>query len=282
MYSMSKEFWHAYSTNRMAVFAVITILFIGLLALAGPYISPYDPFDTRAGAPFLSPNPEHPMGTDNLGRDVFSGVLFAVGTSLIVSFLAAATSTIIGLLVGATSGYFAGGCDTILMRITDIFQVVPRFFLALIVVAIFGRTIFNIILVIGVLSWPPTSRLVRAEVLSLRERSFVEASKAIGESTARLVFAEILPNVMPVVIVSASLQVGQAILLEAGLGFLGLSDPLTMSLGRMLENAQMFIRLAWWLWLFPGVMIFLIVLGLNAIGDGLSDALSPRYKGLQR
>jgi peptide/nickel transport system permease protein len=270
-------FWQRYKRNRLAVLGLgITSVFVALSIVAS-LISPFDPLK-MVGQPFLPPMGSHPMGTDDLGRDIYSGVLYGSRISLIVGFLAAGTSVAIGMLVGGISGFFGGKIDDLLMRITELFMVIPRFFLALILVALFGANVWNIIFVIGILSWPGTARLVRAEFLSLKEREFVEAAKAQGAKNTSLVFEEILPNATPPIIVNGSLEVARAILLEAGLSFLGLGDPKLPSWGVMLSNAQRFIRSAWWMAVFPGFAIFLVVLGLNLVGDGLNDALNPRLK----
>jgi peptide/nickel transport system permease protein len=216
------------------------------------------------------------MGTDNLGRDVLSRFLWGAQTSLFVGFAAAAASTILGVLVGTFAGYVGGFVDSLLMRVTELFQVIPRFFLALLLVALFGANIWNIIFAIGVLSWPVTARLVRSEFLSQRQRYYVDAARMQGASTWNLIFAEIMPNVMGVVIVNSTLMVGQAMLLEAGLSYIGVGDPSTVSWGTMLNEAQRSLGRAWWMSVFPGLGIFLSVLSLNIVGDGLSDVLNPR------
>jgi peptide/nickel transport system permease protein len=165
------------------------------------------------------------------------------------------------------------------MRVTEFFLVIPRFFLVLVIVALFGNSIWNVILVIGVLSWPVTARLVRVEFLSIKEKEFVEGARAIGASDVRIILSHILPNATPPIVVSGSLQIARAILMEAGLSFLGLGDPNQISWGVMLYNAQRFLRHAWWTAMFPGMAIFFVVMGFNLVGDGLNDALNPKQKG---
>ena len=219
------------------------------------------------------------MGTDDLGRDMLSRFLYGARVSLTVGALAAATSCTIGICVGATAGYFGGWIDQSLMRGAEFVEVIPRFFLALLVVALFGASVLVIIGVIGLLSWPQIARLTRGEFLTLREREYVVAARAIGVGDAALIFGEILPNAAPPLIVMATLQVSMAILLEAGLSFLGLGDPTRPTWGLMLNNAQPFIRTAWWMAFFPGAGIFVTVAALNLVGDGFSDVLNPRLRG---
>ncbi|MFG1955458.1 ABC transporter permease [Micromonospora sp. NPDC048830] len=253
----------------IALFAVIAV-FADLLATDRPGATGPDTL--------LNPGSQAYMGTDSLGRDVFSQFVHGARLSLLVGLLAAALAIIIGVLVGSLSGYFGGWLDTALMRLTELFQVVPRFILALVVVAMIGGGIDRIIAVIGLLSWPPAARIVRAEFLSLREQEFVEASKAVGLRTRTTIFSEILPNALPPVVVIASLDVAQAILLEASLSFLGLGDPDVVSWGTMLHQAQQYLREAWWLSVFPGMAIFLAVLAFNLLGDAFNDARNPRLK----
>lgn len=273
-----REFWRRYRRNRAAVLGIGIVLFFGGLALFAPLLAPFNPLATGKDS-FQRPDSRYLMGTDDLGRDLFSGVLSGARTSLLVGVLAALTSTLIGVVVGAFAGYYGGMIDDLLMRITEFFLVIPRFFLVLVIVALFGSSIWNVILVIGILSWPMTARLVRVEFLSLKEKEFVEASRAAGATDLRIILRHILPNATPPIVVSGSLQIARAILLEAGLSFLGLGDPNQMSWGVMLYNAQRFLRHAWWTALFPGIAIFLVVMGFNLVGDGLNDALNPKQKG---
>jgi peptide/nickel transport system permease protein len=270
--------WRIFARSRSAVVAAAILAVLALLAALGAWIAPFDPDKVGVGATMAAPGTLHPMGTDELGRDVFSRVLVGIRVSLLVGLGAAAVSTGLGVLVGGLAGYFGRFVDDALMRVTEVFQVVPRFFLAILLVAFFGASIFNIILAIAVLSWPEVARIVRAEFLSLRGRQFVDAARVAGASTATLIFLEILPNALGPVVVNTTLQVGQAMLLEAGLSYLGLGDPSQVSLGLMLHQAQQIMRTAWWATAFPGLVIFLAVLSLNLVGDGLNDVLNPRSR----
>jgi peptide/nickel transport system permease protein len=232
-----------------------------------------------AATPFVAPGPTHWMGTDDLGRDVLSGVVHGARTSLRVGFLATCIALAIGGAMGSLSGYYGGRIDSLLTGVTEWVLVIPRFFLALLLVAIWGASTWNIIVAIGVLSWPLTARLIRAEFLALKEREFVMAARAVGSGDVAIITRQILPNALAPVVVNGSLEVGSAILLEAAMSFLGLGDPRAVSWGSMLFNAQGFFRDAWWMSVFPGLAIFLVVLSLNLIGDGLNDALNVRLAG---
>ncbi len=277
----AKSIWRVFRRNRAAVTGLVTLIIILGLTASAPFLTPYQPLrlvSSPLQPPLGSVSGYHPFGTDNLGRDIFSQVLYGSRTSLTVGFLAATTSIILGILVGALSGYYGGYLDESLMRITELFQVVPRLFLALTAVALLSPSIWNLIWVIGLTSWPTTARLVRAEFLSLRERPFVEAVKGMGAGDTELVFREILPNATPPIIVNASFEVARAIILEAGLSFLGVGDANVPSLGRILQAAQAYLQTAWWMSIFAGIFIALIVLSLNLVGDGLNDALNPRLR----
>ncbi|MGR3379406.1 ABC transporter permease [Salipiger abyssi] len=228
---------------------------------------------------FGTPSLAHPMGTDDLGRDVFTRFAYGARSSLSVGILAALTASIIGISVGAVAGYSRGIVDIVLMRVSELFQVIPRFFLALLVIAIFGSNILFIILTIGLLGWPEVARITRGEFLTLREREYVMAAQTIGQSKRKIIFSEILPNAMPPLIVAMTMQVSSAILLEAGLSFLGLGDPSNPSWGLMLNEAQQFLTRAWWMAVFPGLGIVVTVAALNVFGDHLTDILNPRLKG---
>lgn len=271
--------WRIFSRNRVSVLGSIILAILTLVAIFGNFIVPFDPDRIGVGPTMVAPGKAFWMGTDELGRDVFSRVVAGTRVSLLVGICAALVATGLGILVGSIAGFLGGFFDDVLMRVTEIFQVIPRFFLAIMLVAFFGAHILNIILAISVLSWPEIARLVRAEFLSLKSRQYVDAARVAGASAATLIFIEILPNTLGPVIVNATLQVGQAMLLEAGLSYLGLGDPNQVSLGLMLNQAQQIMRSAWWTTAFPGMVIFLAVLSLNLVGDGLNDVLNPMSRG---
>jgi peptide/nickel transport system permease protein len=253
------------------------VVALGLVAVAAlaPFLTPYHPL--RGSGPALSPPTlAHPFGTDDLGRDVLSGVLYGSRTSLLVGFSASLISLVIGVVVGAPAGFFGGVVDDLLTRFTELFQVIPRIFLAILLVALFGQTLTVTIVAIGALSWPPSARLLRAEFLSKRGAEYVVAARTVGVRTFRIITRHLLPNSLAPVVVSASLNVGGAILLEAGLAFLGLSDPNQVSLGRTLQAAMQFIHTAWWISVFPGLTVAILVVAVNLVGDGINDALNPR------
>lgn len=245
------------------------VVAVGLLA---PLLAPFDPFAV-VGPSLGSPSPAHPMGTDALGRDLLSGVVFGARTSLLVAGLVGVLVLVIGVAVGTVSGYVGGWVDDLLMRITELFQVLPRFFLAIVVIALFGAGVGLLVLVLGLTSWALLARVVRAEVLSLKEREFVDAARATGASGARIVVREILPNALPAGMAFLGLILAQVLLIEASLGFLGLGDPNVVSWGYLASQAQRFLRVAWWMSVFPGLAIAVAVLGLNLVSDALTDVL---------
>lgn len=271
------DFWRRYSRNKAAVAGLAVTLFFVLIAFAAPLLAPFEPLQISRER-LASPTSAHWMGTDDLGRDIFSGIVYGTRVILKVGIITALVSSFLGILIGALAGYYGGILDSLLMRITELFQVLPSFFLALAIVAITGPGLNKIIFVIGILSWPATARLVRVQYYSFKEKEFVEAAHAIGQSNLRIMFRHILPNAVPPAIVTGSLMVANAILLQAGLSFFGLGDPNQIDWGQMLNNAQRFLNRAWWLSAFPGIAIFLIVVAFNMIGDGLNDAFNPRMR----
>jgi peptide/nickel transport system permease protein len=272
-----RQLWRHFKKNRAAAISLYFVIAFILAGIFASELSPYDPF-ALGDAVLLGPQGDHWMGTDDLGRDTLSRVIHGTQVPLLVGFLATATSLMLGILIGSVSGYFGGITDVILMRVTEYVLVVPRFFLALLVVAMLGTGIMKIILVIGILGWPEVARVVRAQFLSFREREFVLAARAIGASHAKVIFKEILPNAIPPAVVVASILVARAILLEAGLSFLGLGDPNLISWGSLLSEAQERISASIWLAIFPGLAISLLVLCVNLFGDGINDVLNPKLR----
>lgn len=245
------------------------VVAVGLLA---PVLAPFDPFAV-VGPSLSPPSGAHPMGTDALGRDLLSGVIFGARTSLVVAGVVGALVLVIGVVVGTISSYLGGWTDDLLMRMTELFQVLPRFFLAIVVIAFFGAGLGLLVLVLGLTSWALLARVVRSEVLSLKEREFVEAARASGASGARIVVQEILPNALPAGLAFLGLILAQVLLIEASLGFIGLGDPNVVSWGYLASQAQRFLRVAWWMSVFPGLAIAVAVLGLNSLSDALTDVL---------
>jgi peptide/nickel transport system permease protein len=267
--------WFQFRKHKSAVVALHVILFFIGVAIFAEYIAPYDPLVLSRNALHKS-SPNHLLGTDNLGRDVFSQIVWGARVSLLVGFCSALLSASVGIAVGGIAGYFGGRLDNFLMRFTDAFMVIPPFFLILLVVSIFGGSIWLVIMMIGATSWPPTARIARAEFLSLRERDFVTAAVAAGVNHFKIIFSHILPNALPAIIVITSLRVAGAIVIEASLSFLGLGDPNVVSWGQMLMGSLEFMRIAWWTAVYPGAAIFIVVLALNVVADGLNDALNPK------
>lgn len=264
-------------SNPLAILGFIIIAGILLLALIAPLIAPYDPNAIDVKAILLSPSYSHWMGTDGLGRDVFSRMLFGSRISLMVGFVAVGIATAIGIVLGAIAGFYRGWVDTVIMRTVDVMLSIPTFFLILAVIAFLTPSIWNIMIVIGLTSWMGVTRLVRAEFLSLRNREFVLAAQAMGAKDARLIFTHLLPNSLTPIIVSSILGIASAVLVESGLSFLGLGVQAPQaSWGNILTDGKEYIQFAWWLSLFPGLAILITVLGYNLLGDGLRDAYNPR------
>lgn len=252
----------------------LTLLAI-ILAVAGRTLAPQDPFAVSA-LQFQPPGtPVHWLGTDDLGRDTLSGVLAGARVSLLVGLITAVAAALIGATVGGIAGFYGGLADDLLMRLTELVQIAPRFFLAVLVAALFGPSIAILTILLAATFWPLTARLVRAQVLSLRQREYVIAARAIGLTEPRILLRHILPNVVGIIVLTAALQVGSAIIVEASLGFLGLGDRSVISWGYMLNDAQPFLRVAWWMSVFPGIALVLTVLGVNLFADGLYGQWDP-------
>lgn len=247
--------------------ALTSLVVVG--AVGAPWLAPADPFAVT-GPSLLPPTWSHWMGTDALGRDLLSAVLWGGRASLIVAVASATVALLLGLTVGTVSGYLGGWTDDLLMRLTELFQTIPRFFFAIVVIALLGPGVDRLVWALGLTSWAGLARVVRSEVLSLREREFVDAARAYGASRRRIVLVEILPNALPSALVMFGLVAANVILVEASLGFLGLGDPNVMSWGLLAGQAQGFLRSAWWMWFFPGVAIVTAALGVNLLIDWLT------------
>ena len=280
---MSPEFVRRFCRNRGAVIGLVLLLAVAIVALGAPWLAGNDPWAMLA-QPFLAPGAASGLwlGTDALGRDVAAGLVHGARVSLLIGVVATAASLAVGVTVGALAGYHGGWVDAALMRFTELFQAVPGFALAVVVVAIFQPSVYSIVGAIAVISWPPVARLVRSEFLSLRQREFVQAALLAGQSSRKIIFTQILPNALSPIIVMGSLMIASAILLESGLSFLGLGDPNLMSWGYMVGAARTALRQAWWIAVFPGLAIALTVLALNLVGEGLNDGLNTRLDGKPR
>lgn len=276
--SPGREALRMFMRNPSAVVGTILLAAILLVSLVGPSIWPADPFDIAA-APLTPPFSEEAwLGTDYLGRDVLMSLIHGGRVTLLVGVVAALLSVVIGLTLGAIAGFYGGATDALLMRVTEFFQVLPALLFAMVVVTLFSPTMLTVTLAIGVVSWTGTARLARAEFLKVRGMEFVRAERAIGARNARIIWKVILPNAFPPLVVSATLAVGSAILFEAGLSFLGLGDPNLMSWGLMIGSSRQYILTSWWAVAFPGMAIFVTVLAVSLIGDGLNDALNPKLR----
>ncbi|GGW47726.1 ABC transporter permease [Vreelandella hamiltonii] len=271
------SFFARFAQNRGALVGLVILLVIIAMALLAPLLFPESPW-RMVQRPFLPPFSQEgfPLGTDTMGRNVAAGLMHGAWVSLLIGLVSTSVALLIGVPLGAIAGYYGGWIDDALMRITEFFQTIPNFALAIVLVAIMQPSVTSIVLAIALVSWPPVARLVRAEFMSLRHREYVEAARLVGQSNTTIILRQILPNTLSPIIVLASLMVATAILLESSLSFLGLGDPNVMSWGYMIGAARTVIRQAWWLSFFPGVAILLTVLALNLVGEGLDDALNPK------
>jgi len=272
-----REFWQRFRANRFAVAGLVVIVVLFLISLSAALITPYDPDAIDAWNVLLPPSTSHWFGTDELGRDVFTRVIYGARVSLKVGFVAVGIAVVIGTVIGLIAGFYGGWVDAVLMRLVDIMLCFPTFFLILAVIAMLEPSIWYIMVIIGLTGWMGVARLVRAEVLSLKSRDFVLAARVLGASDRRIIFRHILPNALSPVLVSATLGVAGAILTESALSFLGIGvQPPTPSWGNILTSGKDYIEFAWWLSLFPGVAILVTVLSYNLVGEGIRDALDPR------
>ena len=273
------NFWHAFSKNRLAVIGGAVVLVLVVLALLAPLLAPWDPNRPDLRNMLGKPNAQHVLGTDQLGRDVLSRMLYGSRVSLAVGFVSVGIATAIGIVLGSLAGYNGGLVDGAIMRLVDLMLVFPRFFLLLAVLAFLKPSIWTIMAVIGLTGWMGVTRLVRAEFLALKEREFVLWSQAVGAHGFRVVWRHILPNAMAPVLVAMTLGIPAAILTESGLSFLGLGvQPPFATWGNILNEGKDAIEIAWWISFYPGLAILITVLSYNLLGEGIRDALDPRLR----
>lgn len=269
--------WNRFWRNPNAIIGMMILSFILCLVIAAPLLFPYGPFE-MVGAPFSKPFGDFLLGTDMLGRSIAAGIAYGAQISLLVGTVATLVIVLLGTVVGGLAGYYGGRIDTFMMRITEFFQTIPTFIGAIVIVAVLGSTLTNIIGAIAIVSWAPLARLVRAEVIRIKNAEFVHACVALGMKDLRIMLVQILPNVLSTITVAGSLMVATAILFESGLSFLGLGDPNVMTWGFMVGAGRSAIRTAWWMVTIPGIAILLTVLAINLTGDALNEALNPRFK----
>ncbi len=272
------RFWKLFARNRSAVMGLAILAAVITLAATASVFFPDDPFRLVGRA--MSPPGENGflLGSDTLGRDVASGIAHGARVSLLIGLLATTVAVALGVVLGGIAGYFGGWLDDVVMRITEMFQTIPSFLFAILLVAILKPSIQSIVIAIAVVSWPAVARLVRGEFMAMRNREFVQACHIVGMSDARIMLREILPNCLSPIIVTGSLMVATAILVESGLSFLGLGDPNVISWGFQIGAGRTVLRSAWWVCTFPGIAILLTVLAINLVGEGLNDALNPRLR----
>ncbi len=281
--SSARVVWSRFKKNRLSVAAAIVVLLLALAAIAAPLISPYKYTSIDVNNVLSAPSLAHPLGTDELGRDVLTRIIYGSRISLSVGFVAMGIAMFIGVIIGAIAGYYGGWIDSVLMRFVDIMLSFPTYILILAIIALLQPGIFIIMAVIGLTGWADVSRLVRAEFLTLKERDFVLAAKSSGAGNLRIIFRQILPNALSPVFVAATFGVAGAILIESSLSFLGIGvQPPTPSWGNILSSGKDYIETAWWLSVFPGLAILMTVLSYNLVGEGLRDALDPRLWQAER
>ena len=273
------NFWETFYKNKLAITGSGIVLLLFIVSALAPLLAPYDPGQIDLKNVLVSPSWNNLFGTDQLGRDVLSRMIWGARISLKVGFAATGLAIIIGVILGATAGYYGGWVDAVIMRFVDIMLCFPTFFLILAVIAFLEPSIWNIMIIIGLTGWMGVTRLVRADFISLRERDFVKAAKTIGASDLRIIFIHILPNAMASILVAATLGIAGAILIESALSFLGIGvQPPTPSWGNILTSGYTNIDIAWWLSLYPGLAILITVVGYNLLGEGIRDSLDPRLK----
>jgi peptide/nickel transport system permease protein len=273
------DFARRFARNRAALIGFALIVLIAAAAVASPLLYPGDPLHIVAASELWpGDDASYPLGTDALGRDMAAMIVHGARASLMIGLFSALTATLIGVTVGAVAAYFGGWVDEVVMRVAELFQTIPALIFLLTIVSILGPTLINITLAIGFVSWNGLARLTRAEFLSLRDRDFVSACRAMGMGNLRIIVTEILPNALPPVIVLSSLTIAGAILYESALSFLGLGDPNVASWGRLIGEGRTLVRTSWFISAIPGVVVMVAVLSLNLVGDGLNDALNPKLR----
>ncbi len=275
-----KTVWRIVKSQPRATIGLIIVVFFVLVALTAPWLAPYGVTE-KVGEPFGPPSPEHPLGLDDAGVDMLTLMMWGARVSLVVGFAAALVAMLIGGTIGLLSGYFGGRTDTALMRMTDYFLVIPDIPLMLVAAAIWGRSLSNIVIIIGVIYWTTTARLIRSQVISLRERVYIKRANAVGAGHGRILFRHILPQVTPLIVANTVLTVAIAIFAETAIAFLGLGDPTLTSWGKLIENAFSHNAItvdAWWAIVPPGVAVALVILGCTMIGQAIEDTLNPRLR----
>jgi peptide/nickel transport system permease protein len=282
-FTQTRKIWGQYRQNKSGMFALTVLVIIFGMAIFGPYVALENPNDVKHGGGGLPQPPDgtYWLGTDAQNKDILSQVLYGSGTSLLVGILAGAISLVLGTAIGLTAGYYGRATDELLMRLTDFFLVIPWFPLMIVLVAILGKSLMIVIIVIGVVSWSPTARVVRAAVLSIKEKQYIERSRALGGGTAHIIRRHIFPNVFPLIVATSILLVAEAIFSEAFLDFFGLGDPNVVSWGWMLERAHAngaMLNFWWWWILPPGIAIIMLIMSFYLVGDTLDEILNPRLK----
>ena len=272
-----KSLWHIITSDKQLLVGCIGLLFLLIIVVTAPIIAPEDPhYYGRDSLNAIGEN-GHILGTNHMGQDVFSMIVYGVRTSLKVAVISALISGVLGIVIGGVGGFFGGKLDLVISEIINIFMMLPTFFLILMIVALFGNSMTNVMIVIGITTWPSNAKLMRAQALSLRERTFVKSATAMGESKLQILTKYIIPNGVYPVISNTTMGMSNAILTEAGLSFLGLGDPNAISWGQMIYEGKPFITSAWWLATFPGIAIIFTVLIFYLLGDGLNNVLDPKH-----
>jgi len=277
--SLYKDAWKRLRKNKLAMFGLGIVIVLILIAIFASFIAPYNPIERLKEESSLSPSRIHLFGTDLLGRDIFSRVIYGSRISIVVGVVAVGISVVIGLFLGALSGYFGNIPDAFIMRIADIFFAFPYILGAIAIMTVLGPGIVNIFIAIGILGWASFARILRGSILSIKNKEYIEAAKALGASNYRIITKHIFPNAFAPIIVYATMNIGTAIIVEAALSFLGLGvQPPTPAWGKMLSESLNYIDIAPWMMLFPGLAIVITVLGFVLLGDGLRDAFDPRLR----